>query len=43
MRFGQASRIRHEHPDVVPHVSHFMQVPLRASVKFPQSGHASPS
>ena len=27
----------HEHPVVLPHVSHFMHVPLRTSVKFPHS------
>ena len=25
----------HEHPVVLPHVSHFMQVPLRTSVEIP--------
>jgi hypothetical protein len=34
---------RHEHPVVLPHVSHFMQVPFRTSVKFPHSEHISPS
>jgi hypothetical protein len=33
----------HEHPVVDPHVSHFMQVPLRTSVKLPHSEHISPS
>ncbi len=33
----------HEHPVVLPHVSHFMQVPFRTKVKFPHSPHASPS
>ena len=33
----------HEHPVVLPHVSHFMQVPLRTSVKLPHSPQASPS
>ena len=33
----------HEHPVVLPHVSHFMQVPLRTSVKLPHSEHISPS
>ena len=28
---------------VLPQVSHFMQVPLRTSVKFPHSPHISPS
>ena len=36
-------RKRQLHPVVLPHVSHFMQVPLRTSVKFMHSGHASPS
>ena len=31
------------HPVVLPHVSHFMQVPLRTNVKFPHSPQASPS
>ena len=31
------------HPVVLPHVSHFMQVPLRTSVKLPHSPQASPS
>jgi len=35
--------IRYEHPVVLPHVSHFMQVPLRTSVKLPHSPQASPS
>ena len=33
----------HEHPVVLPHVSHFMQVPFRTRVKFPHSPHISPS
>ena len=33
----------HEHPVVLPHVSHFMHVPFRTSVKFPHSPHISPS
>jgi hypothetical protein len=33
----------YEHPVVDPHVSHFMQVPLRTSVKLPHSPQASPS
>ena len=33
----------YEHPVVLPHVSHFMQVPLRTKVKLPHSPHASPS
>jgi hypothetical protein len=33
----------HEHPVVLPHVSHFMQVPFRTSVKLPHSEHISPS
>src|ERR1700690_1900112 len=36
-------RCVHEHPVVPPHVSHFKQVPLRTIVKFPHSGHASPT
>ena len=35
--------LAHEHPVVDPHVSHFMQVPLRTSVKLPHSPQASPS
>lgn len=38
-----ASNGTHEHPVVEPHVSHFMQVPLRTSVKFWHSPQASPS
>jgi len=43
--FEQAAAIGcpHEHPVVLPHVSHFMQVPFRTSVKFPHSPHISPS
>ena len=33
----------HEHPVVLPHVSHFMQVPFRTSEKCPHSPHISPS
>ena len=33
----------YEHPVVEPQVSHFMQVPLRTSVKFWHSAQASPS
>lgn len=33
----------YEHPLVLPHVLHFMHVPLRTSVKFPQPPQASPS
>lgn len=33
----------YEHPVVLPHVSHFMQVPFRTSVKFMHSPHISPS
>jgi hypothetical protein len=33
----------HEHPVVLPHVLHFMQVPLRTKVKLPHSPQASPS
>ena len=32
-----------EQPLVAPQVAHFMQVPLRTSVKLPQSPQASPS
>jgi hypothetical protein len=32
-----------EQPVVDPHVLHFMQVPLRTSVKLPHSPQASPS
>jgi len=35
--------IPHEHPVVLPHVSHFMHVPFRTSVKLPHSLHISPS
>ena len=31
------------HPVVPPHVSHFKHVPFRTIVKFPHSGHASPT
>ena len=47
MRFalspGHDEAEAHEHPVVLPHVSHFMQVPLRTSVKLPHSPQASPS
>lgn len=33
----------YEQPVVDPHVSHFMQVPLRTSVKLPHSPQGSPS
>jgi hypothetical protein len=33
----------YEQPEVEPQVAHFMQVPLRTSVKFPHSPQASPS
>jgi hypothetical protein len=33
----------YEHPVVLPHVSHFMQVPFLTKVKFPHSPQASPS
>ena len=33
----------YEHPVVLPQVSHFMQVPLRTSVKLAHSLHISPS
>jgi hypothetical protein len=38
-----SSRHNQEQPVVWPHVSHFMQVPLRTSVKLPHSAQASPS
>ncbi len=31
------------HPEVVPQVSHFRQVPFRTSVKLPQEEQASPT
>ena len=31
------------HPVVLPHVSHFKQIPFRTMVKFPHSGQASPT
>src|SRR5580704_13014047 len=34
---------RQLHPVVLPHVSHFMQVPFRTSEKCPHSPHISPS
>ena len=40
---GHDALMDHEHPVVLPHVSHFMQVPLRTSVKLPHSPHGSPS
>src|SRR5262245_50940806 len=33
----------YEQPDVEPQVLHFMQVPLRTRVKFPQAPQLSPS
>ena len=33
----------HEHPVVLPQVSHFKQVPLRTRVKFAHSGQLSPT
>src|SRR5215216_1214045 len=39
----RAVAVAHEHPVVLPHVSHFMQVPFRTSVKLPHSPHISPS
>jgi transcriptional regulator with XRE-family HTH domain len=36
-------RASHEHPVVLPHVSHFMHVPFRTSEKCPHSPHISPS
>src|SRR5271166_6472532 len=38
-----AFRRSHEHPVVLPHVSHFMHVPFRTSVKLPHSPQGSPS
>jgi len=35
--------VPYEQPVVEPQVSHFMQVPLRTSVKLPHSPQASPS
>ena len=35
--------VSHEQPLVAPQVTHFMQVPLRTSVKLPHSPQASPS
>jgi hypothetical protein len=35
--------LAHEHPVVLPHVSHFRHVPLRTMVKLPHSGQASPT
>lgn len=35
--------VAHEHPVVVPHVTHLRQVPLRTSVNWPHSRQASPS
>src|SRR5690242_10230360 len=40
---GNEKSYAHEHPVVLPHVSHFKHVPLRTSVKLPHSPHASPS
>lgn len=37
------AQFAYEHPVVLPHVSHFMQVPFRTSVKLKHSGQASPS
>ena len=39
-RVGKPNQL---HPVVLPQVSHFMQVPLRTSVKLPHSPQASPS
>ena len=33
----------HEHPVVLPHVSHFKHVPFRTRVKFAHSGQLSPT
>jgi hypothetical protein len=35
--------VAHEHPVVLPHVSHLRHVPFRTIVKFWHSGQASPS
>ena len=35
--------LAHEQPLVLPQVMHFMQVPLRTSVKLPQEPQGSPS
>jgi len=35
--------LNHEHPVVLPHVSHLRHVPFRTSVKFMHSEHISPS
>ena len=35
--------VDHEHPVVLPQVSHFIHVPFRTSVKFEHSPHMSPS
>jgi hypothetical protein len=43
LRLRCYSFLDHEPPVVAPHVSHFMQVPLRTSVKLPHSEHISPS
>lgn len=43
-RSGAAGPVApYEQPVVPPQVSHFRQVPLRTSVKFPHSGQLSPS
>src|SRR5262249_49965504 len=42
-RFLSRPRLDQEHPVVAPHVLHFMQVPFRTRVNWPQSGHGSPS
>src|SRR5205807_10621212 len=39
----ESSHLAHEHPVVLPHVSHFMQVPFRTGEKCPHSPHISPS
>jgi hypothetical protein len=41
--FEEISAADQLQPVVEPQVSHFMQVPLRTSVKLPQPGQASPS
>ncbi len=40
---GLVTSLHYEQPLVAPQVLHFMQVPLRTKVKFPQSPHGSPS
>jgi len=42
-RAGDNDWVLYEHPVVLPQVVHFRQVPLRTSVNWPHSRHASPS